>query len=349
MISSAFTFAFKSRLISSYTLPRTLPYCLFFLALSGASPTLAETFVVDGNKALNTNNNFVKVDGNPRMSIWDFNANDADQQFDRLQGVSGSTLLRHRSTGKCLNAYYVVNGGVVTTWPCNINDPAQNFNIISVGNGYSLIQRRGSNHCVDSPSRNNGGMVQLWDCNQGLANQRWKNSSPPQPQPPVIERNSRMKVNAFVAQWNGKTGIQRYDIQASWAKGQCVTLIARYLQDYYGVSRTSLAIDNGGRTAGSVGRQFPNSFLPLSDPSDPIPGAIISFPSLGGGYGHVALVVSSQRSGSNLNIQIVDSNGDNAGVNSVVRLRNLTVDTRNPNNFTASGYGTSIQWVNPKD
>ncbi len=140
------------------------------------------------------------------------------------------------------------------------------------------------------------------------------------------QRESQRKVAAFVNFANGQRGIRRYDISGWDYDGQCVTLIARYLQEHYGASRNNLSLDNGRGTAASVGRQFPNYFLPLSDPSDPIPGSIISFPQIGGGYGHVALVVNSQRSGDNLNIQILDSNGDNAGSNSVVTLRQLTVN-----------------------
>ena len=126
----------------------------------GNAAALAENFVVDGsNKALNTNNNFRKVDGNPIMSLWEFSSTDRDQQFDRISGNRGGTLLRHGSTGKCLNSHYLTNGGVVNTWPCDANDPDQNFNIISLGNGLSQIQRTGTNLCVDSPTRDNGNRI----------------------------------------------------------------------------------------------------------------------------------------------------------------------------------------------
>jgi hypothetical protein len=160
------------------------------------------------------------------------------------------------------------------------------------------------------------------------------------------QRESQRKVAAFVNFANGQRGITRYDLSGWDYDGQCVTLVARYLQEHYGADRSNLSLDHGRGTAASVGRQFPNYFLPLSDPSDPITGSIISFPQIGGGYGHVALVVNSQRSGDNLNIQILDSNGDGTGSNSVATLRQLTVNTRS---LTAQGYGGSIQWVNPRD
>jgi hypothetical protein len=173
-------------------------------------------------------------------------------------------------------------------------------------------------------------------------------SQPSQPS----QRESQRKVAAFVNFANGQRGITRYDLSGSYYDGQCVTLIARYLQEHYDAPRSNLRLDHGRGTAASVGRQFSNSFLPLSDPSDPIPGSIMSFPQMGirlddgSMSGHVALVINSQRSGENLNIQILDSNGDGAGSNSVARLRNLTVNTRS---LTAQGYGGSIQWVNPRD
>jgi surface antigen len=165
--------------------------------------------------------------------------------------------------------------------------------------------------------------------------------TPPETTPP--QRDSKRKINDFVNQWNGKTGITRYDLGGSGYNGQCVTLVARYLQDHYGASKTGLVIGNGGQTARTVGTNFSSFIWDTND--DPMPGSIISFPSLGYGYGHVALVVSVQRNGTNLNVQILDSNGDNAGPNSVVRLRNITVDTRY---WTAGVYG-SILYSNPRD
>ncbi len=114
-------------------------------------------------------------------------------------------------------------------------------------------------------------------------------------------------------------------------------------------------MDHGRGTAQAVGRNFPNAFLPISDPSDPIPGSIISFPNApfsgncdGRLCGHTALVVNSSRSGQNLNLQILDSNGDNLATQgrSKVQLRNITINTRD---YSSPGYGNAIQWVNPKD
>lgn len=154
------------------------------VASSNAS-VFAESFIVDGSKkALNTNNNFRKVDGNPVMAIWDFSSTDRDQQFERIKGNRGGILLRHVSTGKCLNIHYLTNGGVVNTWSCNANDPDQNLNINSLGNGFVQIQRTGTNLCVDSPTRDQGGKVHVWTCDRNNPNQRFSGSIVSQPQPP---------------------------------------------------------------------------------------------------------------------------------------------------------------------
>lgn len=135
-----------------------------------------ETFQVNGRYALNTNNSFRLIDGNPRMSLYQHNINDPDQQFDRLPGKSG-TLLRHRSTGKCLNAYLPAQNKEINVWSCNAGDPDQNWNLQSVGNGEFLISRTGTNFCIDSPTRSNNGRIHLIGCDPKNANQRWKSSA----------------------------------------------------------------------------------------------------------------------------------------------------------------------------
>ena len=160
------------------------------VASSNASVS-AETFVLNGNKALNTNRNFRLIDGHPRLSIWDHSINDADQNFDRRTGKKEGVLLVHRSTGKCLNAYRRFNGAEVNVYPCapNADDPDQNFNIESLSNGEVQIRVSNTNLCIDSPTRDNGGKATVWQC-VGNANQRFRiNGSstiqPPQPpQPP---------------------------------------------------------------------------------------------------------------------------------------------------------------------
>ena len=48
----------------------------------GSSAVSAETFVLNGNKALNTNPSFRLIDGSPRMSTWEHSLSDPDQNFD---------------------------------------------------------------------------------------------------------------------------------------------------------------------------------------------------------------------------------------------------------------------------
>ena len=101
----------------------------------GNSAVSAETFVLNGNKALNTNPSFRAIDGHPRMSIWDHSLNDADQNFDRKTGGKGGEHLVNRRTGKCLNAFRRWNGAEVNVYPCRLGDADQNFNVEALSNG----------------------------------------------------------------------------------------------------------------------------------------------------------------------------------------------------------------------
>jgi surface antigen len=159
----------------------------------------------------------------------------------------------------------------------------------------------------------------------------------------AYNRESQRKINSFVNEFNGKTNIQRYD--TSEYGGQCVTLVIRYLQDHYGAPRTPFGLGNGKDVAAGAANEFPGSFLPLNDPSDPIPGSIISFQSEP--YGHVALVVNSRREGNTLFMTILESNGDLRAEqgDSLVRTKNITVDAKT----FASSYVGQAFWVNPRD
>ncbi|MEA5485926.1 MULTISPECIES: ricin-type beta-trefoil lectin domain protein [Pseudanabaena] len=166
-----------------------LPLSLFAL-LAVSSPSYSqsyETFSVKASnnqdKALNTNWNFRKIDGTPRMSIFKRDDSDPDQQFERIRLNNGSFRLRHRRTGLCLNAHYLANGREINLWGCSDSDPDQHFDLLVLGDGSNLIRRRDTNLCVDSPSRNDGGIVHLWTCNADNANQKWRSSNPPQTLP----------------------------------------------------------------------------------------------------------------------------------------------------------------------
>lgn len=149
------------------------------LSFGSASAQAWEIFYVREGMALNTNNNFRRIDGEPRMSIYRRNDNDVDQQFERLPGSHGGVLLKHRSTGKCLKGARTAFGSEINVWTCNPGDVAQNWNVIAVGNNENLIQRTGTNVCVDTPTRNNEGIVHLWGCDSNNPNQRWARSSIP--------------------------------------------------------------------------------------------------------------------------------------------------------------------------
>lgn len=146
------------------------PLCIF------SSKALAETFTVHGSVSLNTNYKFRQIDGQPRMSIYQTNPNDKEQQFDRIEGNLGGTLLKHRFTGKCLNAYRKYNGAEINVWPCDPNDGDQNFVISDIGNGEIELKLANTNFCVDVPSAQNEGKVYLWECHQNT-NQRFKSNA----------------------------------------------------------------------------------------------------------------------------------------------------------------------------
>ncbi len=237
----------------------------------------AETFVVsNSNKALNTNRNFRLIDGHPRMSIWNHNINDADQHFDRLQGARGGQLLRHRSTGKCLNAYRRWNGAEVNVYPCNANDPDQNFNVENLSNGDVQIRlseiRNNVRFCIDSPTRNDGGAVTLWQCNSGV-NQRLRINGRD-----IVDLENRAVQRA--KSWVDRA--IRYN-QNSWFEG--------YRQDCSGLVSMAWELkDSWGRPISAVTSTLPQYAVTLSSRSQLQPGDAINNRGIGNG-GHVVLFV----------------------------------------------------------
>jgi CHAP domain len=229
----------------------------------------------------------------------------------------------------------VIYGGGRALWATNTDgNPGAFLAIQSDGN---LVMYRSD------------GQQALWASNTGGGGQ----TTASQPS----QRESKRKVDAFASEWLGKTQITRWE---NYLPGQCVTLVARYLQDHYGASKNSLGLNNGGQTAATV-PQISNSFSSINNTDDPIPGSIISFPNAkysgncnGRLCGHVALVVSSARNGNNLEVTILDSNWDGQALNgnSIVDKRSMTIYNP-PGTSSASSsnraYGSSISWVNPKD
>jgi hypothetical protein len=137
----------------------------------------AENFTLSGGVSLNTNNAFAAVDGSPRLSLWAQNNNDNDQIFDRISGNKGGTLLKNRTTGKCINAHYAYNNGKVNVWSCDSNDIEQNFDILDFGNNVTVLRRTGTNVCINSPQHYNGGQVFMWACNGNDPDQRFVRSN----------------------------------------------------------------------------------------------------------------------------------------------------------------------------
>jgi hypothetical protein len=183
-------------------------------------------------------------------------------------------------------------------------------------------------------------------------------------QTPPTQRASQVNVNNFVKAFPpGTKQITRREGN-SYYPGQCVTLIVRYLQDYYKALekyQSDPGYSNGGQTAARVAQLFPNEFSPISNTDDPIPGSIISFPNAaysgncnGRLCGHVALVVNSTRNGNNLQVTILDSNWNSKALQggAFVEQRSLTIYNP-PRTSTASSsdraYGSGISWVNPKN
>ncbi len=164
--------------------------------------------------------------------------------------------------------------------------------------------------------------------------------------PSVGASSSSSKVDDFINRFNGTANITRLD--RGDLQGECVSLIARYLGEEYlsvGQKNMSLTLGNGRDTASVVASQFSQFFKPVSDPSDPVRGSIMSFPEIGGGYGHVAIVAEARRLNGQLQVRIIDSNSGQFG--RVVREHSTWITISS--NFSAPGYGSRIVWTNPKD
>jgi surface antigen len=149
------------------------------------------------------------------------------------------------------------------------------------------------------------------------------------------------KVDDFISRFNGASNIPRLDFNN--LNGECVSLVARYLQEEYGQTGT-MYLGNGKDTAATVASQFSQFFKPISDPADPIRGSIISFPGISAPFGHVAIVSETRRVNGVLQVRIIDSNSAQFG--RVVRDHSEWISI-NESNFSASGYGAGITWTNP--
>ncbi|MEH2033236.1 MAG: glycosyl hydrolase 108 family protein, partial [Nostoc sp.] len=155
------------------------------------------------------------------------------------------------------------------------------------------------------------------------------------------------KLDDFIARFNGVKEIQRLDMTGQYT-GECVSLVARYLEEEYGKTGY-LALGNGGNVAENVARLFGDYFKPANDTDDPVRGSIISFPGIGIAngqvVGHVAIVTAVQKTNGQLQVKILDSNGPDGHI---VKEESYWITITNGNG-TASRYGTGIYWTNPKD
>ncbi|MCP2727248.1 CHAP domain-containing protein [Limnofasciculus baicalensis] len=175
----------------------------------------------------------------------------------------------------------------------------------------------------------------------------------PNPAPPTLCSNSGnffRNPEAFFQWANGQRGIRRLD--RNDLQGQCVTLIARYVQEVFMASneRTiSRAYNHGYGTAGTLANNAPfnqyfGSYIRPSATSDlPRRGAVISFPGPDTRYGHVGIVMEVQRlSNGQRQVKILESNWDNKAENSTVRISGWI------NIPSSNSYGGTNGWTNPR-
>jgi hypothetical protein len=91
-------------------------------------------------------------------------------------------MLKHRGTGKCLNAYSKYSGAEPFVWACNPADMDQNWEMLDKGNGYVLYRLKNTGMCLtaDTPVGNSS-IVALRDCAYNGANgtQDWIGSLNP--------------------------------------------------------------------------------------------------------------------------------------------------------------------------
>ena len=152
---------------------------------------------------------------------------------------------------------------------------------------------------------------------------------------------------AFFKWANGQKGIARLD--RNDLKGQCVTLVARYIEEVKlpANERTiPRAYGDGKDTARVVANNSPFNryFGSYTNSGLPNRGAVISFRGISGNpSGHTGIVMESRSSNGLRQVKILESNGDNRGSNSTVRIGNWMNIDRDEN-----GYGAANGWTNPK-
>jgi len=230
------------------------------------------------------------------------------------------------------------NAGVMT----NLNGGTKLKILRSVTGGTYKIGNDNRNDWYEVEVNGKRGFVAAYYVDKGSA------QTAPDPGQGVMNPNSEQ----FFRSAKGKVGITRFDGYFD-LRGQCVTLIARYVQEVFlpaNQRKVDRPFGHGKDTARMVSQMFPNNFLPSTNSGLPKRGAIISFPDIGIvrgiKYGHVGIVMESrQLPNGQRQVRIMDSNGDNLATNSIVQEYTYWI---NIPNGTANGYGANIYWTNPK-
>jgi surface antigen len=109
-----------------------------------------------------------------------------------------------------------------------------------------------------------------------------------------VQAQTTSKAESFFSRMVGVKGVSRYD--TADYKGECVTLVVRYLQDvYFNQDSSRRRYGHGKDVARGVARQHPDLFTYRTQ-GTPKRGAIISF--LGAPYndtvGHVGIVLETR-------------------------------------------------------
>jgi hypothetical protein len=147
-----------------------------------ANKASAELITVrDYNFSLNTNANYRLIDGSPRLSMYQSNPKDGDQNFYAYD-VPGGRNIKHLGLNKCLNAHYKYSGAEINTWACNQNDPDQLWENVAKGTDYVLIRLKNTNLCLTANNPpSNGSLVTLQTCYYNIPtnSQDWQGSLHP--------------------------------------------------------------------------------------------------------------------------------------------------------------------------
>lgn len=156
--------------------------------------------------------------------------------------------------------------------------------------------------------------------------------------------NAPEGLNEFATQMVGTEGVQRADAPKKW-QGQCVSLVARYIQDLHLPAHERAqgrSFGDGRDVASNVARDFPQRFGACTQSGLPQAGAVISFEGKGptSSYGHTAVVMQSRLHNGEAQARTLESNQDNRGPKSVVQ-RSAWLDLKDGLHGSATG------WSNP--